>query len=77
MRPIARTVQSKVLPSEQGLLKSQRLGPFWRKIDERLAVYGSNRHGNPDDPLDELVFIILSAQTEWYLYRKAFEDLFL
>lgn len=46
-----------------------------RKVDRRLSVYGSNRHHNRQDPLDELIFIILSAQTEWYLYRKTFRDL--
>jgi endonuclease III len=48
---------------------------FWRKIDRRLAVYGNQRHGNLDNPLDELVFIILSAQTESYLYKRTFVDL--
>lgn len=36
---------------------------------------GDNPHGNHEDPLDELVFIILSAQTESYLYQQTFRDL--
>jgi endonuclease III len=48
---------------------------FLREVDSRLAVYGNNRHYNRDDVLEELVFIILSAQTESYLYRQTFEDL--
>jgi endonuclease III len=36
---------------------------------------GSNPHGNHTDPLDELVYITLSAQTESYLYRRTFEEL--
>jgi hypothetical protein len=32
--------------------------------------YGSPRHGNPSDPLDELIYIKLSQQTNssWTLY---------
>lgn len=48
---------------------------LWREIDRRLQVYASPRHGNLDDPVDELVFIILSAQTEAYLYQETFEEL--
>jgi endonuclease III len=48
---------------------------FWQEVDRRLSIYGNQRHDNLDDPLDELVFIMLSAQTESYLYRKTFADL--
>src|SRR5437588_9368361 len=48
---------------------------FLREVDRRLTVYGNSRHYNRDDALEELVFIILSAQTESYLYRQTFEDL--
>lgn len=48
---------------------------FWRMVDGRLSVYGNQRHGNLDNPLDELIFIILSAQTESYLYNSTFLDL--
>jgi endonuclease-3 len=49
---------------------------FIREVDSRLTAYGNSRHHNRDDVLEELVFIILSAQTESYLYRRTFEDLF-
>lgn len=45
------------------------------KVDHRLQKYGQNRHGNLDDPLDELVFIILSGQTEEYSYFETYEAL--
>jgi endonuclease-3 len=48
---------------------------FFRDVDKRLSIYGNDRHHNRDDVLEELVFIILSAQTEYYLYRQTFEDL--
>lgn len=48
---------------------------FLREVDKRLAVYGNSRHHNRDDALEELVFIILSAQTESYLYRRTFDEL--
>lgn len=60
---------------ESLIVKPGQLGRFWRKVDRRLSTYGSNRHGNLDDPLDELVFIILSAQTESYLYTRTFKGL--
>jgi len=46
-----------------------------RDIDRRLRVYGNSRHGNPTDPVDDLVYIILSMQTEEYSYRATFESL--
>lgn len=48
---------------------------FWRQVDRRLRSYGTSRHYNRKDPLEELIFIILSAQTEWYSYRQTFKDL--
>ena len=45
------------------------------EIDKRLQCYGTPSHGNKPDPLDELVFIILSAQTEAYNYEATFEKL--
>src|SRR5260370_7600179 len=75
MTGMERERQSKGRLSEEALLRSKRHRSLWRKVDQRLAVYGGQRHGNLDDPLDELVFIVLSAQTEWYLYRMAFQAL--
>src|SRR5438093_13581033 len=37
--------------------------------------YGSPRHGNKDDPLDELVFIILSQMTTHHSFNRVFERL--
>jgi hypothetical protein len=36
-------------------------------VAERLRRYGSLRYHNKDDPLDELIFIVLSAQTEGWV----------
>jgi endonuclease-3 len=49
---------------------------FWKLVDRRLTVYGNPRHGNLKNPLDELVFIVLSAQTEAYLYQETFRALY-
>jgi endonuclease III len=38
-------------------------------------VYGSPRHGNHDDPVDELVFIVLSQMTTRPSYERVFERL--
>lgn len=46
-----------------------------REVDCRLRIYGQDRHGNLDDPLDELIFIILSDQTEEYAYVKTYKAL--
>lgn len=46
---------------------------FLVEIDRHLRKYGEKRHGNLDDPLDELVFIILSGQTEEYSYLETYE----
>jgi endonuclease-3 len=45
-------------------------------VCERLEQqYGSARHGNPTQPLDDLVFIILSNRTTASAARSAFERL--
>ncbi|MBX3233519.1 MAG: hypothetical protein KIT84_10985 [Labilithrix sp.] len=36
------------------------------------ARYGSPRHGNKDDPLDELVFIVLSQMTTHHAFNRVF-----
>lgn len=38
-------------------------------------TYGSPRHGNKDDPLDELIYIILSTRTRDDSYRTIFDKL--
>src|SRR5437762_617695 len=37
--------------------------------------YGSDRHNNKDDPLDELVFILLSLMTTHPSYNRVFDRL--
>src|SRR5437870_1724380 len=37
--------------------------------------YGSPRHGNKDDPLDELVFILLSQMTTHHSFNRVFDRL--
>ena len=44
-------------------------------MNQRLHIYGEDRHGNLDDPLDELIFIILSGQTEEYSYVRTYKAL--
>jgi endonuclease III len=39
------------------------------------AAYGSPRHGNKDDPLDELVFILLSQMTTQPSFNRVFDRL--
>lgn len=47
-----------------------------RKVVARLQnQYGLPRHGNKDDPLDELVFIILSTRTQEAVFRTTYERL--
>lgn len=55
--------------------KQKSVSLFFRQVDRRLRIYGTSRHYNRKDPLEELIFIILSAQTEWYSYRQTFKDL--
>jgi endonuclease III len=45
------------------------------EVERRLRIYGTSHHGNKDEVLDELVYIILSNQTEEYSYSKTFESL--
>lgn len=37
--------------------------------------YGNPRHGNLDEPLDELVYIILSTRTRDVVFRRTFDAL--
>lgn len=47
-----------------------------REVDARLRrAYGLSRLGNQDDPLDELVFIILSGKTQEVTYMATFAAL--
>jgi len=45
-------------------------------IERRLrAAYGTPRHHNPPDPLDDLVFLVLSRMTQEVKYRRTYESL--
>ena len=44
-----------------------------REIERRLRmVYGQPRHFNPDDPLDDLIFIVLSRMTQEIKYVRTY-----
>lgn len=44
-------------------------------VRELEAVYGLPRHGNPEDPLDDLVFIMLSNRTGSRVAERIFREL--
>lgn len=41
-----------------------------KEVDKRVKFYGNRRHGNPENAIDDLTFIILSNQTEEYSYDE-------
>lgn len=46
------------------------------EIERRLrAVYGQPRHHNPADPLDDLVFVVLSRMTQEIKYVRTYDRL--
>ena len=45
-----------------------------REIEHRLrTAYGQPRHGNPSDPLDDLIFIVLSRMTQEIKYTRSYK----
>lgn len=47
-----------------------------REIESRLRNrYGAPRHFNPIDPLDDLIFLVLSRMTQELKYRRTYEAL--
>lgn len=47
-----------------------------REIERRLrAAYGQPRHFNPDDPLDDLIFLVLSRMTQEVKYVRTYSRL--
>ena len=47
-----------------------------REIERRLRmVYGQPRHFNPDDPLDDLIFLVLSRMTQEIKYVRTYSRL--
>jgi endonuclease III len=48
----------------------------FREIECRLRQeYGQPRHCNPADPLDDLIFVVLSRMTQEVKYRRTYETL--
>ena len=51
-------------------------GQIVRRVCERLEnEYGRPRHGNPDSPVDDLIYILLSNRTTPVLARAAYQNL--
>lgn len=47
-----------------------------REIERRLrAVYGQPRHHNPSDPIDDLIFVVLSRMTQEVKYLRTYQAL--
>ena len=47
-----------------------------REIEQRLkAAYGQPDHHNPTDPLDDLVFVVLSRMTQEVKYKRTYDAL--
>jgi endonuclease III len=57
---------------ERKQIDAQRLASCCRLLERR---YGNPRHGNKRDPLDELVYIILSTRTNEMVFRGIYRDL--
>lgn len=60
--------------------RKSRLGKrsprFLYELERRLrAEYGSPRHHNPDDPLDDLIFVVLSRMTQEVKYLRTYRAL--
>lgn len=60
------------LPPRPLPIPQRRLGRIARAL---AREYGSPRLGNKNDPLDELIYIVLSARTSDRLYRRTYDAL--
>lgn len=78
-RSRARTIRARHHGSGSRLRSSTRYAKLRAKahrVAELLAArYGSPRHDNKDDPLDELIFIVLSQMTTHWSFGRVFERL--
>lgn len=64
------------IPLRPEALPRSELNRRSHEIVEILKVeYGSPRHGNPDNPLDDLVFILLSTMTTEPSYERVYRRL--
>jgi endonuclease III len=62
--------------SNDNLKLSSSLEVRLREVETRLrATYGSPRHHNPEDPLDDLIFLMLSRMTQEVKYVRTYEAL--
>lgn len=62
--------------STLGLARRAALRRKAHRVAERLhVVYGSPHHGNKPDPVDEIVFILLSQMTTHHSFNRVFERL--
>ena len=47
-----------------------------RRIEHRLRMkYGQPRHFNPEDPLDDLIFLVLSRMTQEIKYVRTYSPI--
>jgi len=60
------------MPSSERRSRRSRAGRVTKRLE---AAYGSPRLGNKDQPLDELIFIVLSQMTTGPSYERVFERL--
>jgi len=75
-KPRRATPKDSDLLSDNGGMADQRhFRQYVAEADARLRCYGNSRHGNKENPLDELIYIILSAQTESYSYQVTYDAL--
>lgn len=57
-------------------LSNRRRSQVVRRVCEKLqATYGLPRHGNPTEPLDDMIYIVLSNKTGPIVARRTFEAL--
>jgi len=58
--------------TEVKAVESQHLGEIERRLRDR---YGQPRHHNPLDPLDDLIFLVLSRMTQEVKYLRTYRGL--
>ena len=63
-------------PNRRSLIAAARLRRKVHRVTDLLATrYGSPHHDNKDDPLDELIFIILSQMTTHWSFGRVYNRL--
>lgn len=52
------------------------IGPLLRQVEARLRrLYGRPSHHNPTDPIDDLIFVVLSRMTQEVKYLRTYQQL--